>query len=575
MTIFITGATGYIGSVVAETLQRYGYDVLGLAHSDAAARSLQERGLQILRGGLADLDVLHAGAAQADGVIHLAAAGSGDTAALDAAATRAMLAAVDGTAKPFVYTSGVWVLGKTGTTVADETAPANPTPLVAWRASLEREVLNAGARGIVLRPGIVYGRDGGIPAMLVASGRERGAVRFVGTGDQHWPFVHVEDLAELYVRALDAPAGTLLHGVTEAGVRVREVAAAASHAAGVDERVQAWPVEEARAELGAFADALALDQRVASTTAQQLLGWEPRHASVLEELRSGSYVPHPTPQHYVCTTCGTQFAATDAPPSHCPICEDERQYIGWQGQQWTTLEALRADHRNVIRAVEPGLTEIYTQPSFAIGQRALLVETGAGNVLWDCITLLDDATIEAIRAKGGLSAIAISHPHYYSAVVAWSRAFGGVPIYLHAADRAWVVRPDEAMVFWEGDTQALPGGLTLIRVGGHFPGSTVLHWSEGAAGRGALLTGDSIKVAQDRRHVSFMWSFPNQVPLAADDVRTIAEAVVPYAFDRIYGAWPGHEVRTGAKASVERSARRYLDALEGYYADADTLTSAS
>src|SRR5690348_2321562 len=134
---------------------------------------------------------------------------------------------------------------------------------------------------------------------------------------------------------------------------------------------------------------------------------------------------------FICVTCGTQYPDSATPPAHCPICEDERQYIGPNGQQWTDLARLREDHHNVIKPLEPGLTGIGTHPSFAIGQRALLVQTPAGNVLWDCISLLDDPTIAALKALGGINAIAISHPHFYSSMVEWSRAFDA-PIYLPA-----------------------------------------------------------------------------------------------------------------------------------------------
>jgi hypothetical protein len=265
--------------------------------------------------------------------------------------------------------------------------------------------------------------------------------------------------------------------------------------------------------------------------------------------------------NYICLTCGTQFAATDAPPAHCPICEDERQYIGWNGQQWTTLEDLRRNHLNVLQSQEPGLTAIFTEPAFAIGQRGLLVQAPGGNWLWDCISLIDDATVQAVRALGGVAAIAISHPHFYSAMVEWSRAFGGAPIHLHADDREHVMRPDPAIVFWEGETRAIGAGLSLIRCGGHFEGATVLHWAAGADGRGALLTGDIINVVNDRRYVSFMRSFPNLIPLPAHAVRRVVAAVEPFAYDRIYGAWTGRLIDTGAGAAVSRSADRYIRAI--------------
>jgi glyoxylase-like metal-dependent hydrolase (beta-lactamase superfamily II) len=265
--------------------------------------------------------------------------------------------------------------------------------------------------------------------------------------------------------------------------------------------------------------------------------------------------------NYICVTCGVQYAASDAPPAHCLICEDERQYIGWKGQQWATLEQLRADHHNRLRPEETNLTGIGTEPTFAIGQRALLVQSPGGNVLWDCITVIDDATIEAVRALGGIAAIAISHPHYYSSVAEWSRAFGGAPIYLHAADRQWVMRPDPAIVFWEGETRALGDGLTLIRCGGHFEGGAVLHWAAGAEGRGALLSGDIVYVVNDRRYVSFMYSFPNLIPLTASAVRRILAALEPFAYDRIYSAWFDRVLLADAQAAVARSAERYLRAI--------------
>ena len=264
--------------------------------------------------------------------------------------------------------------------------------------------------------------------------------------------------------------------------------------------------------------------------------------------------------HYLCVTCGTQFAETTEPPTECPICIDDRQYIGWQGQHWTTLEQLRTDHRTIFKTEEPRLTGIGMEPAFAINQRTQVVQTPSGNVLWESTSLIDDATIAQVNALGGLTAIAISHPHFYSAMVEWSRAFE-VPIYLHVADRQWVLRPDPAIVFWEGDRHSLNLDLTLIRCGGHFSGSTALHWRGGAEGRGVLLAGDTIYVAADRRWVSFMHSFPNLLPLPASAVNQIVAAVEPFAFDRIYSAWFDRVLMTDAKAALRRSADRYIRAI--------------
>jgi glyoxylase-like metal-dependent hydrolase (beta-lactamase superfamily II) len=266
---------------------------------------------------------------------------------------------------------------------------------------------------------------------------------------------------------------------------------------------------------------------------------------------------------FICQTCGVEYADSDEPPSNCVICDDDRQYVGWGGQQWTTREELLAGgRRNDVRDLEPGLTGIGITPSFSIGQRALLVQTDAGNVLYDCISLLDDDTRQAIEARGGIAAITVSHPHFYDAMVSWSHAFGGCPIYIPEHDRDFVTRPDPAIEHWDGEPLEVVPGVTLVRTGGHFPGSAVLHWAAGAEGRGALLVGDSIQVVQDRRWVSFMYSFPNIIPTSPATVRAILAAVEPYAFDRIYGGWWGRNILSDAKGALQRSADRYIRALE-------------
>ena len=228
---------------------------------------------------------------------------------------------------------------------------------------------------------------------------------------------------------------------------------------------------------------------------------------------------------FICSTCGTQYGESAAPPEQCLICSDERQYISWGGQRWTTMEELRATSHNRLMPEGPGILGIGTEPKFAIGQRALHVQTGGRGFLWDCISLVDDATVQALEALGGVAGIAISHPHYYASMVEWSRAFGGAPIYLHADDSQWVVRHDRAVVFWDGDTREVAPGLTLVRCGGHFAGATVLHWAGGADGEGALLTGDTIMVGEDRRTAGFMYSFPNYIPLNARAVQHIGAMV--------------------------------------------------
>jgi hypothetical protein len=259
---------------------------------------------------------------------------------------------------------------------------------------------------------------------------------------------------------------------------------------------------------------------------------------------------------YICETCGTQYPPAAEPPPACPICLDERQYVGHAGQRWTTAAEIAAGHRNAIREQEPGLLGIGTEPEFAIGQRALLVD----GLLWDCVSLLDEATAAAVAAAGGLRAIAISHPHYYSAMVDWAERFD-VPILLHADDAEHVMRPSPRVEQWTGERRELWNGLELIRLGGHFAGGTVCLWPGGAGGHGALLSGDVVQVVADTEWASFMWSFPNFIPLPAHEVQRIRDVVETLAFDRMYGAFWWAVMDPGARAKVLRSADRYLAAL--------------
>ena len=263
---------------------------------------------------------------------------------------------------------------------------------------------------------------------------------------------------------------------------------------------------------------------------------------------------------WTCEQCGAQFPESRAPPAECPICRDERQFVNWKGQSWLRREQLTTRYQLVWRD-DLGISGIGVEPDLAIGQRALLLREDDGCVLWDCVPLLTEQAVDHVRSLGGLKAIAVSHPHYYGAVADWSDAFGGVPIYLHGDDRAWITRPHRAIVPWSGETLKLSDDLLLLRTGGHFAGATVLHWRPGAEGRGALLTGDIATVAMDRCFVSFMYSYPNYIPLDAAAVRRIADIVAPLAFDRIYGAWWGRNIAADAKTAFNASVGRYLAAL--------------
>jgi hypothetical protein len=242
---------------------------------------------------------------------------------------------------------------------------------------------------------------------------------------------------------------------------------------------------------------------------------------------------------------------------------DPRQFVGLDGQQWTTLEELVHTHHNTIKQEEPGLYSIHTEPHFAIGERAFLAQTLQGNVLWDCVALLDGPTIDAVRDLGGIAAIAISHPHYYTTMVEWSLAFDNAPIHLHSADRQWVMRPHANIQHWSGDSRKLLADLVLIHTPGHFDGYQVLHWPGGADGKGALLSGDQPQVCMDTRWVSFMYSYPNYIPLGAHAIEKIVARLEPCNSDRIYGAFPKRTVVADAKEVVRRSAERFIRAIAG------------
>lgn len=291
MQVFLTGASGYIGSAVAERMRAAKHEVTGLARSDAAASRLSAAGVQPIRGDFTDPHTIGAAARSADGVISMATTYDPG---VDGPAIDAMLTALAGSNKPMIYTSGIWSHGDTAGKIVDETSRPRPATLVQWRQAVEERVLDMareGIRTVVIRPAIVYGRGGGIPAGFVDSAMKEGGARFVGDGQNRWPFVHVDDLADLYLLALErAPAGTLLLGVHGPSYRVVDVAAAASRGAGAGGRTIAWPLDEARKTLGAYADALVLDQQATGKRAQELLGWRPGRPDVLTDIEHGSYL---------------------------------------------------------------------------------------------------------------------------------------------------------------------------------------------------------------------------------------------------------------------------------------------
>lgn len=262
---------------------------------------------------------------------------------------------------------------------------------------------------------------------------------------------------------------------------------------------------------------------------------------------------------FICATCGTQYGESNTPPLECTICSDDRQYVGWDGQSWTTHEALAVDHE-VRFDTDGDLLGIGITPAFGIPQRALFLATDAGNIMWECISLVTPAALDRLHERGGVDMIVVSHPHFYSSMVEWSDALGGVPILLHDADRQWVNRTSANVTFWTGDSHRLSPTVCLYRCPGHFPGSTTLHWTAGPAGKQILLAGDALHVVQDRRHVTFMYSVPNYIPSHPDNVNEIRQRLEGVDFDDLYGYTWGLNIIGNARQAVDQSIDRYLTA---------------
>ncbi|MGW5664961.1 NAD-dependent epimerase/dehydratase family protein [Streptomyces sp. NPDC003758] len=285
MKVFLTGGSGYLGKATITALIRRGHAVEALARSERSADAVRALGALPVIGGLDDLEVLNAAASRAEAVVHLAQADSGEA---DLAAADAMQDGI-GTGT-YVHTGGTWVYGDTDG-VADETAPWNPPALVAWRRPVEEAVLQRAARGgrpVVVRPGLLYGGENRLIDMFfTAPGKQAGAIPYIGDGANHWALVHVDDIAELYVAALKAKAGSVYVGVGGVNPTAKDVALAISRSAGIDGKTESISLKQAREQMGPIADAFALDQQFTPSRARAELEWTPGHTDPLAVLARG------------------------------------------------------------------------------------------------------------------------------------------------------------------------------------------------------------------------------------------------------------------------------------------------
>lgn len=260
-------------------------------------------------------------------------------------------------------------------------------------------------------------------------------------------------------------------------------------------------------------------------------------------------------QHIICTACGTQYLEDSNTRKTCPICDDERQSVPDTGQQWTNLNMLAEKHSVIVKKLNEQLYELKTAPSFAIGQRALLVITPGGNILWDCIALLNEPVISFIRSQGGLQAIAFSHPHYYTTMNEWAAEFD-CPIYIHQKDQEWVFNKGKHVQLWSGDEMELWNGIRILNIGGHFPGSSILHVPF-LSPEGTLLCGDTFYISPGRKHMAVMYSYPNRIPLPLQEIERIKQRMQQIPFDTIHGFYDYQNVYTNAKSLLEQSLNRY------------------
>lgn len=260
-------------------------------------------------------------------------------------------------------------------------------------------------------------------------------------------------------------------------------------------------------------------------------------------------------QKIICTACGTQYQQTLATEAVCPICLDDRQAVPEKGQSWTNLQELSDDYGVIIKKLNDNLYELKMAPSFAIGQRALLVITPEGNILWDCIALINEPTIEFIKSKGSLKAIAFSHPHYYTTMNEWAEIFD-CPIYIHQKDEQWIFNNGEHISLWSEVEKELWYGIKLINIGGHFPGSSILHVPF-LSNKGTILCGDTFYISPSKKHAAVMYSYPNRIPLPIQEVQRIKKQMFNIQFDTMHGFYDYQNICDNAMQIIQNSLDKY------------------
>lgn len=289
MNVLILGATGYLGTAIDEALVAHGHRTTGIARSDAAREKLLRRGTSIVTADAAKPATLDKAIREADAVVYAVRVTDADPVAVDTAALRAIRRGLAGTEKTFVFISNAWVYGPTGDGEAAEDAPVAPPALVARRLELERatlEMTKLGVRALTVRPGIAYGRGGGIAAMFVQSAHERGAATIVGNGKNRWATIEIGDLGEFVALAIErGRPGRAYNAASDDRFTVEEIAVAASRGAGTGGKTS---MVDARL-MGQLGECLALDQALATERAKTDLEWQPRGVSILQDVEFGSY----------------------------------------------------------------------------------------------------------------------------------------------------------------------------------------------------------------------------------------------------------------------------------------------